>query len=394
MPSLFDSFTHRIRSLKRGRSVKRSLSTRQSMIEEKTIGAPTTSAEASAPPQSPITQMPKLEYPTDDYMQSKYNTITQKSTLTRSNTLKSNTLGPGALREPDRNFWDIRGYKKTLHRCEDGYELGKKLISCLLDRARIEEDYSKSLKQWNSKYGDYLKSDDKEYERGKYIWLSMLQTGEEVALIHSNLSEKIQQTPVEIIKTWLKDKYQKSGTSFKQCKQFEADFERAQNSWKKTFDKMKQRKKEYYGCVKKEREALQHTESMRGKVDKNDKKKKADDDYELAKIETERAKKGYEDEITKLELYVPTYQKEMKEVYKKTDDFEEARKKKFEEIFRECHNLLEEQVNSPQYKEIFENYMEAINEVNHSEDIKWWADKYGVGMTLVVPTFEEYFSYK
>jgi hypothetical protein len=391
MPSFFDSFTDRLRTLKT-RGLRRSSSTRRSVNKNTSTLPRGAEALANAPPESPINAMPQPQFPNDqdNSLESKYSTLPAKRnvhTLLRSNTLVSSTSI-----DPSRNFWDIRGYKNTLNRCDDGYELGTRLMNCLLDRARLEEDYSKSLRMWNKKWSDYLNGSQIEYGTGKSAWLAMLQTGEDVASIHTELSEKLQKTPVCNIKCWLKDKYQKHVISFKQYKEFEADFETAQKSWQKTFDKMKQRKKEYYICVKKERQALTNSEMIRANIDKTEEqKRKAVQEHELAKLEADRAKKAYVDEIQKLELYEPTYRKEMKHVFEKTDSFEENRRKKFEDVFLESHKLFEEQVNHSLYKSVFENYMAFIEQINHKDDIKWWSDTYGVGMPLVMPVFDEFF---
>ena len=351
-----------------------------------------TSAGATAPPMSAM-QMPKLEYPEENNYESRYATLQRSNTL-RSTMLKSATLGKGATLDQKKNFWEIKGYKNTIKRTEYGHTLGNKLVSCLLDRARIEDDYTKSLKQWNSKWKEYLETSSMEYGSCKASWLAMLQTGDDIATIHSDLSEKIQQTPVGNIKSWLKEKYQKAAlNSFKQVNEFEADFETAQKSWKGYFEKMEKRQKEYYACVKKERSALTKAEMARSNIDKTDvQKKKAAGDHEIAIIETERAKKSYIDEIEKLRLYRPTYEQEMKAVFKKTDDFEEARKNKFEGILKEAHALYEEQLTNPQYKIIMNNFMDIINSSNHKDDIKWWEEQYGAGMSLIQPEFEEFFA--
>ncbi len=393
MPSVVDYIANKFRTLKRGGSMR---SRRPPTLQHSAIGGPSTSTEASAPSMTPFMQMPQLVRAKEDDPP-KYGTI-QRNTLQRSSTLgRNSTLSTGATTlDPNRNFWDIKGYRNTLHRCEDGFTLANKLADCLKDRARIEDEYSRSLKQWNKKWTDYLVASQSEYGTSADAWLGMLQTGEDIATIHSDLSEKIQQSPVSSIKAWVKERYQKSALkNFKQVKEFEADFETAQKSWQKMFEKMKQRKKEYYVYCQKERSALTKSETIRSNIDKTeDQKKKVVQEHELAKYETDRAKKSYIDEVQKLSMYRDTYEKAMKDVFRKTDDFEEVRKRKFEEILRDAHRLFEEQVYSDQYKATLNNFMETLNHINHKHDIQCWEKMYGAGMEFVQPEFEEYFSEK
>jgi hypothetical protein len=117
---------------------------------------PQSSAEsadkASMPPVNDT--MPRLDY-------AKYATINKTATLNSNASYEFN---------PDKSFWSIGGYKAVLTRCEDGHELGNRLVDMLTDRAKIEDTYAKSLIQWKKKWVDHLNSESTEYASGRLLF--------------------------------------------------------------------------------------------------------------------------------------------------------------------------------------------------------------------------------
>lgn len=55
-----------------------------------------------------------------------------------------------------RSFWDIGGYKPTLKRVADGYQLCNELTSLIRERSEIENKYAASLRSWNKKWADHI----------------------------------------------------------------------------------------------------------------------------------------------------------------------------------------------------------------------------------------------
>jgi hypothetical protein len=79
--------------------------------------------------------------------------------------------------------------------------------------------------------------------------VAFLEAGNKTANIHLDLSKTLINYPAFKIKDWLKRKYQKHFINFKQTKEFEENFEEAQNSWLDLNEKMKKSKKEYCDAI-------------------------------------------------------------------------------------------------------------------------------------------------
>lgn len=414
MPSIFDSLTDSIRSFRRKnerrssfrkssrRASMRASSTATSQLSTNSSGN-TVSSAPSAPPETPAISLNQpsfsgtLKYEKEEPNEAlKYHTLQLQRSVGYNGTLaRSGTLDQNESYDPNgyKNFWEIRGYKLALNRCDDGYELGNKLIDCISERAKIEDAYAKSLKSWNKKWSDYLNTESSEYQTGKNAWLALLQTGEEIATIHQTLSERLHKTPIQKIKTWLKEKYQKNIISFKQTKEFEDEFLEAQKSWKAIYDKIKKYKKEYHAATKRLSQVEANNRNIQSSYGKYDeiKKRKAAIEVETAKTDKERSFKRYADEIEQLKLSKSRYQENMEKVFDKTQQFEEVRMKHFKQIYIECHDLLLEQVKCSNYDNIFAAFLNQINQINHKNDLDWWSKNHGAKMNLgeVLPVFEE-----
>ena len=132
----------------------------------------------------------------------------------------------------DKNFWNIKGYKAALKRCDDGFILGDNLKSCISELAEIEETYSKNLKKWEKKWLQFLQSPtSSEYQTSRDTWVGFLKYESDIAEVHSIMSDKLQRTAVDSIKKWLEDNYKKNYLHFKKTKEFEKHFYEAQKNW-------------------------------------------------------------------------------------------------------------------------------------------------------------------
>ena len=67
--------------------------------------------------------------------------------------------------------------KVALKRCDNGAKLANDLSDMISERAKIEDNYGKSLKQWRNKWSIQLNSEtNEEYgETMKAAWLALLE---------------------------------------------------------------------------------------------------------------------------------------------------------------------------------------------------------------------------
>ena len=122
------------------------------------------------------------------------------------------------------NFWEVGHYKKVIERCDNGHKLANDLKDMLTERAKIEEAYANSLKQFHKKWTEHLRSKScKEYETGKDSWQAFLNTANKCSEIHLDISKRIISKPVVRVKEWDKKNYEKKMFSFKVTSDFEVN---------------------------------------------------------------------------------------------------------------------------------------------------------------------------
>lgn len=78
------------------------------------------------------------------------------------------------------SFWDLGNYKYVLRRCDNGSKLSTELADMITERAKLEESYAKSLRQWAKKWNEHLDNESVEYGTTKDAWYAFL----EVRYIH------------------------------------------------------------------------------------------------------------------------------------------------------------------------------------------------------------------
>lgn len=307
---------------------------------------------------------------------------------------RSATLMPSMsmIDSNEKNFWEINGYKRTLKRVDEGYELNTKLIEMLQERSKLEDAYAKSLKQWSKKWKKYLDSETTEYGTTLDDWYSLLKTGDDSAEIHFDLCKKIGSSSIHKIRQWITDNYQKHILTIFIKKQFQEEFEEAQKPWAKSYEKMMKAKKDYYSSIKLAKSAEQTAKFSQSSSDKSeDQKRKLQQDAELAKSEQEKARERYQDEVHAMDLSKERYETNMRKVFQKTQNFEKARKEFFHEIFSEFHTFLLEQVRDPRHLDILKEYNDSLTTFNADIDLKMWSESKGADMDPTWPIFEEYF---
>ncbi len=62
----------------------------------------------------------------------------------------------GAYLDGSDSFWEPGNYKKTTKRIDDGSKLCHELSNLVTERAEIEKNYAKALKQWAMKWNSII----------------------------------------------------------------------------------------------------------------------------------------------------------------------------------------------------------------------------------------------
>ena len=70
------------------------------------------------------------------------------------------------------SFWDVGKFKVALKRCDNGQKLGSDLVDLISERAKLEDNYGKAVKNWSHKWTEQLNgTSSPEYETTKDAWV-------------------------------------------------------------------------------------------------------------------------------------------------------------------------------------------------------------------------------
>lgn len=288
------------------------------------------------------------------------------------------------------SFWEIGQYKRTVKRCEDGYKLCNDIVQMISERAELEKHYSKSLKAWSKRWGDYLQKGS-EYGTMKATWTSALTEADKLAEIHSSTHNVLNDELNKEIKEWQKQNYPKSIVNqLKTAKEYEEEFKKAQKPWSKKYAQVEKTKKDYHSACKSFQTAkVQCANSQNDPAISSEQKKKFEDKVEKHKKEVEITKSKYKQGLEDLNSYNSHYIEDMNNVYKKCDAFEKERLEFFIQKFTKLHGHLNiyEKMN---IEDIYSEFLRTIKQTNPERDLVGWSKEFGSGMAMNWPIFEEY----
>jgi hypothetical protein len=289
-----------------------------------------------------------------------------------------------------KSFYDIGSYKIALKRCDNGAKLAKELEEMICDRAKIEDNYANALHAWHKKWSNHLNNNSSEYQTTRNAWQAYLNLSNNIATVHTDMSKELISGPVAKIKEWMKSKYDKHFLNYKQTKEFEEDFESNQKPYLEQVEKIKKFKKEYYDSVKaaKVSEDAARTSQSNPKIAQEQREKLAEK-AKRCQEEQDRSRQRYIDKIKEVALYHSQHKEVMKEVFEKTQKFENERMLFFKQTFLECYELMQTH-NDERHDWNFNEYMNQVNGMNPKKDLAWWAKHCGIENEPDWPEFEEY----
>ncbi|BFZ15746.1 hypothetical protein BsWGS_18785 [Bradybaena similaris] len=287
------------------------------------------------------------------------------------------------------SFWEIGKYMRTVKRCDNGYQLCSHLKKLLEERSEIEKKYAATLQEWSKKWNAFLDKDI-EYGTTKAAWRGVLTEAEEVANLHIRIAEKLMGEVYASIKVWQKDNYHKSMMHFKETKEFEENFRKAQKPWAKRLTKVLAAKKDYHAACRTEKSTSNQENNARGDSTVSpDQLKKLQDKLRKCQQEVESTKDKYTAALNDINSYNSKYIEDMTEVYKKCQEFEQKRIEFFKKTFFQIHQCLDLSVDA-KFNQIYASLNNTIVNVDYSKDLKWWSTIHGVDMGMGWPEFEEY----
>lgn len=292
--------------------------------------------------------------------------------------------------ETTDSFWEVGNYKRTVKRIDDGHRLCNDLMNCLQERAKIEKSYAQQLTEWSKRWRQLVEKGP-QYGTVERAWLGVMAEAEKVSELHQEVKNNLINEDFEKVKNWQKDSYHKQMMGgFKETKEADEGFKKAQKPWAKKLKELETAKKSYHMACKDEK--LASTREANSKAEASvtpDQQKKLQEKLDKCKQDSQKAKDKYEKALDELNKCTPQYMENMEQVFGQSQQFEEKRLAFVREVlldFKRHLNLTENQ----SYSTVYRDLERTITSASPQEDLKWFSNTHGPGMHMHWPQFEEY----
>ncbi|XP_062921705.1 protein kinase C and casein kinase substrate in neurons protein 1 isoform X1 [Mobula hypostoma] len=294
------------------------------------------------------------------------------------------------LEETTDSFWEIGNYKRSVKRIDDGHRLCNDLMNCVNERAKIEKSYSQQLIDWSKRWKQLIEKGS-QYGTLERAWMALMTEADKVSELHLEVRNALTCEDFEKIKNWQKDSFHKQMIGgFKETKEAEDGFRKAQKPWAKKLKEVEAAKKAYHLACKEEKMAA--TREANSKAEQSvtpEQQKKLLDKVEKCKQEVQKTKEKYEKALDELSKCTPQYMENMEQVFEQCQQFEEKRLVFFREVLQDIKRHLNLAENN-NYANIYRELEQVIRVADAQEDLKWFSTTYGPGMAMNWPQFEEY----
>lgn len=288
------------------------------------------------------------------------------------------------------SFWEPGNYKRTVKRIDDGYKLCNEMITCFQERAKIEKGYSQQLNEWSKKWRGVVEKGS-QYGTVEKAWHAFMNAADTLSEIHMEIKEKLIVEDSNKIRNWQKDAFHKQMMGgFRETKDADEGFRKAQKTWVRKLKEVESTKKIYHQTRKEERTALTRETHAKADTTKSPEEvRKFTDRLEKCTQEAEKAQERYERALEELNRCNPRYMEDMEQVFEITQEAEKKRLQFFKEVMKDMHQHLDLSSND-RFKALFRDLGQTINAASDTEDLRWWRNTHGPGMSMNWPQFEEW----
>ncbi|XP_013989255.1 protein kinase C and casein kinase substrate in neurons protein 1 isoform X1 [Salmo salar] len=288
------------------------------------------------------------------------------------------------------SFWEVGNYKRAVKRIDDGHRLCNDLMNCIQERAKIEKAYSQQLTDWSKRWRQ-LVDKGPQYGSVERAWVAMMTEAEKVSELHQDVKNGLLNNDFEKVKNWQKDSYHKQMMGgFKETKEAEEGFKKAQKPWAKKLKELETAKKTYHLACKEEKVASSREANSKADTSVTaDQQKKLLDKVDKCKQDSQKAKEKYEKALDELRKCTPQYMENMETVFDTCQQFEDKRLSFLREVLLDIKrhlNLTENQ----SYATVYRDLERTITSASAQDDLKWFSNNHGPGMHMNWPQFEEY----
>ncbi|XP_077356110.1 protein kinase C and casein kinase substrate in neurons protein 2 isoform X3 [Festucalex cinctus] len=286
------------------------------------------------------------------------------------------------------SFWEVGNYKRTVKRVDDGNRLCNDLMSCIHERARIEKSYAQQLTEWGKRWRQLI---EKGPQCGmlERAWSSLCTEAEKVSELHMEVKAALMGEDYEKLKNWQRDAYHKQMIGgFKETKEADDSFRKAQKPWAKKLKEVETMKKLYHSACKEEKLAASRESNSKLENNNNPEvQKKLQEKVEKCQQEAQKTKERYEKSLEELDKLTPQYMENMEQVFEQWQQFEDKRICFFKELLLQVKQHLDLSTNH-RFQTIYHTMEDTIAATDAEEDLKWFRSNHGPGMPMNWPQFE------
>ncbi|NWR80047.1 PACN1 protein, partial [Centropus unirufus] len=293
-----------------------------------------------------------------------------------------------AAEETTDSFWEVGNYKRTVKRIDDGHRLCNDLMNCVHERAKIEKSYAQQLTDWSKRWRQLIEKGP-QYGSLEKAWGAIMTEADKVSELHQEVKNSLLNDDFEKVKNWQKDAYHKQIMGgFKEAKEAEDGFRKAQKPWAKKLKELETAKKAYHLACKEEKLAM--TREANSKADQSntpEQQKKLQDKVEKCKQDVQKTQEKYEKVLDELNKCTPQYIESMEQVFEQCQQFEEKRLNFLKEVLLDIKRHLNLAENSS-YANVYRELEQTIRISDAQEDLRWFRSTSGPGMPMNWPQFE------
>ncbi|XP_053200166.1 protein kinase C and casein kinase substrate in neurons protein 2 isoform X2 [Scomber japonicus] len=288
------------------------------------------------------------------------------------------------------SFWEVGNYKRTVKRVDDGNRLCNDLMSCLHERARIEKAYAQQLTEWSKRWRQLIEKGP-QYGTLERAWSALCTEAEKVSELHMEVKSALMGEDYEKLKNWQRDAYHKQMIGgFKETKEADDGFRKAQKPWAKKLKEMEIMKKSYHSACKEEKLAASRETNSKLESNNNpDTQKKLQEKVEKCQQEVQKTKEKYEKSLEELDKLTPQYMENMEQVFEQWQQFEDKRIRFFRELLLEVKQHLDLSTNH-RFQTVYHTLEDTVTATDAEEDLKWFRSNHGPGMPMNWPQFEDW----
>ncbi|XP_039647652.1 protein kinase C and casein kinase substrate in neurons protein 2 isoform X4 [Perca fluviatilis] len=288
------------------------------------------------------------------------------------------------------SFWEVGNYKRAVKRVDDGNRLCNDLMSCLHERARIEKSYAQQLTEWGKRWRQLIEKGP-QYGSLEQAWSALCTEAEKVSELHMEVKSALMGEDYEKLKNWQRDSYHKQMIGgFKETKEADDGFRKAQKPWAKKLKEMETMKKSYHSACKEEKLAASRETNSKLESNNNpEAQRKLQEKVEKCQQEVQKTKERYEKSLEELDKLTPQYMENMEQVFEQWQQFEDKRIRFFRELLLEVKQHLDLSSNH-RFQTIYHTLEDTVSATDAEEDLKWFRSNHGPGMPMNWPQFEDW----